>query len=84
MPMSTQVRGVARNCDEVAESWGNIAIAARAEVCLRGLIWLNSTHLDRPIKTVPDASGALWGHDQPSRAQATKASAAAIAAATNT
>jgi hypothetical protein len=81
--MPTEVRGFLGHDHVMAESWGNVAIAARADVVLEGLVRLDPANFDRTEESVPDASRSSAGHGQPKKAHATRAAAAITAAATN-
>ena len=83
MPMTPQVRGIARNCDVMTQTRRDLSVTARADVGLRRLVGLNSPHLDRPIATVPQPLRARSDHVQPKNAHTTSAAAVITAAETN-
>ena len=55
-------------------------MAARADVVLVGLVWLNSPYVNGAVEPIPDTDSHRV---QPANAQATSANDAAIAAITN-
>lgn len=63
VPVTTQIRRVARYRDDVSGSRSDRAVATGADVVLRGLVRLDSSHLDGPVETVPDSrSSSLRWH----------------------
>ncbi len=75
VPVPAQVCGIDRHDDDVACPGWDVTIAARADVGLRSLVWLDRSDLE-----VPEYARVL--HRYPRNAQATNARPTRMAVAT--
>ena len=76
--MSSQIWGIGRNGDVVADPVKDRVMTPWTHVVLHGLIWLHASHVDDPEASVPQS------HGYPRNAHASRPIAASTAATTNT
>ena len=56
MPVTAQVGCIGRHGDAVAQPRRNLAVAPRAQICLRCFVRLNAAHLDGAVQAAPDVT----------------------------
>ena len=88
MPVTSQVGGVMRHRHVVSQALGDLLLTSWANIRFEGLIGLYASHFDDAVQAGPDPWAFFrrfftGSHDQPAKAQATKAVTTTAAATTN-
>ncbi len=63
--MAAKIWGLSRDRHIMSHARWDLLMTARADIGLEGLIWLDPTHLNWTVETIPDADhgllvGFLW------------------------
>ena len=63
--MAAKIWGLSRDRHIMSHARWDLLMTARADIRLEGLIWLDPTHLNWTVETIPDADhgllvGFLW------------------------